>query len=95
MKMSCGCGFIIGSLLALLLCVVLGYFFYCRSNPDDAEKQFEQMKSGWKKVKHGGDKTIDYLKEKFVVRESDADEKKENKPLKAEDNPFSTQFKYE
>ena len=78
MKMSCGCGFVIGSLLALLLCVVLGYFFYCRSNPDQAEQQFEQFKHGWKKVKHGGDNTLEYIKGKFVVREEEPDENKKN-----------------
>ena len=66
MNKSCGCGIVIGILLALAVCGGVWYFFYCRNNPDNAEQHFEKVEQGWDTVKHSGDKGLLVVKENFT-----------------------------
>ena len=68
---SCGCGICVGIVLALAVCGGVWYYFYCRNNPDKATEQFEHVEHGWKNVKDGGDKTLDYVKGKFTGKKED------------------------
>ena len=70
MKMSCGCGIVVGILLALAVCAGCWYFFYCRNNPDSAEQQFEDVEQHWQNVKDNGDKTLNFVKENFTGKKS-------------------------
>ena len=71
MKSSCGCGVVVGILLAGIVCAGVWYFFYCRSNPDNAEQQFEQVEHGWQNVKENGDKTLNFVRENFTGKTND------------------------
>ena len=66
MKYSCGCGIVIGILLALSVCAGIWYFFYCRKNPDSAGEHFEKVEKRWENVKQGGDKGLHYVKKSFT-----------------------------
>ena len=70
MKKSCGCGILVGILLALLVCAGVWYFFYCRRNPDNAEHHFEKVEQSWDNVKHSGDKGLLIVKENFTGKKS-------------------------
>ena len=70
MNKSCGCGIVIGILLALAVCGGVWYFFYCRNNPDNAEQHFEKVEQGWDTVKHSGDKGLLVVKESFTGKKN-------------------------
>lgn len=66
MKSACGCGIAVGVLLAVAVCAGVWYFFYCRSNPDNAEQQLDNVEQGWQSVKDNGDKTLNFVKENLT-----------------------------
>lgn len=68
---SCGCGIVIGVLLALALCAGVWYFFYCRRNPDSAGEHFGEVEKRWEHVKQGGDKGLHYVKKSFTGKDHD------------------------
>ena len=69
MKYSCGCGILVGIILALSVCAGIWYFFYCRKNPDTAGEHFETVEQRWEYVKHGGDKGLHYVKKSFTGKD--------------------------
>ena len=82
-KGGCGCGIIVGIVLAVAVGAGVWFFFYCRSNPDNAEVQFQQVEKGWENVKDGGDKTLHFVKENFTGKKSAATEAQDEVPATA------------
>lgn len=68
-KYSCGCGIVVGVILALSVCAGVWYFFYARKNPDSAGQHFETVEKKWEGVKHSGDKGLHYVKRSFTGKD--------------------------
>ena len=63
MKLSCGCGIVVGIIIGILLCGAVAFFIYSRSNPEKSVQHIERVEKGWDGFKAGGDKSIKFVKE--------------------------------